>query len=222
MKHSAKQLACLTAIILGTTNVTEAADKGTDKQRKDTVAKIEACMQAGFRTYKYTKKEKKNEFRIRGRLKAGVREKAPVLIGGKRFVRFIKPPDSKTQHFHEVFVDDSTKGLINQFSKDITTRTGKRLSRCFGRDEVEGGTTKCDEGCLDERYDHNVCCDELSASDGCKVPRKTAQADYDYFLKEASAQCDERAKINSNFRQRLNRVLLQHHKKTLHKKPSKK
>jgi hypothetical protein len=64
MKHCTEQLACLTATILIATNVAEAADKGTDAQRKDTVAKVEACMQAGFTAYKYTKKEGGEEFKI--------------------------------------------------------------------------------------------------------------------------------------------------------------
>lgn len=220
MKHCAEQLACLTAIVLSATNVAEATDKGTDAQRKGTVAKVEACMQAGFKEYEYTKKERKEEFKISGKLNDKIRRKAPALIGGERSVSFIQPAASKIKSFHEVFVGSSSTGLIEQFSKDIKTKSGKEISKCFDGDEDVGPSADmvCNESCEAEQEnsdDRGDCCGavEVSKPNNCKVSEKTAQANYDYFLKEASDQCEERAKINSNFRQRLKAAMLQHRKK---------
>jgi hypothetical protein len=142
------------------------------------------------------------------------------LVGGERSVRFIQPPDSKVRSFHEVFVDSSADGLIDRFSKDIKTKSKKEIGRCFDRNEKSDLSIGmvCDEECETEKSngrDRGDCCVEVEVNEPnkCKVSEKTAQANYDYFLKEASVQCDERSKTDSSFLQRLKAAMLQHRKK---------
>jgi hypothetical protein len=197
MKSGPERLVLLAATVLSIANTAQAADKKVDASRKGTITEIQACMKAGFSEYEYKTNDRKKEVNVHGKVKAKGDKKNPKLTGGERSVTIKGGTQKRPQKVHELFIDDDADGFIDKFKKD---------DQCFDQN-VDGRDDKCNEDCLNERYDPDVCCQGTRDAVNCTITQKTAQADYDNFLREAQNQCRQRGKTDPNFGRKLQKAL---------------
>ncbi len=176
-----------------------APGKKVDAQRSQTVAKLQACLAAGFEDYSYTRVERENGNYRQYQTQGWLPRKA--LPGGRS--EYFN--ETKVQHT-EIFIDSAkpATGIVGQYSDESKLHDGRvnngdfQSKVCYGEKEL----TPHDREIL-RRIGIQDCTE--------RTTQQIAQKRYDEFLREAVSQCDQKAKSDAGFWKKLQATLKRKH-----------